>query len=46
MVEENMYRAEFSNICDTVMINGKYFTQQTGFAVAKGSPLQKIFNAQ
>ncbi|XP_064099385.1 glutamate receptor ionotropic, kainate 2-like [Macrobrachium nipponense] len=46
MIEENLYRAKFSSACDTVMVRGKYFTQQTGFALQKGSPLQKIFNHQ
>ncbi|XP_066984924.1 glutamate receptor ionotropic, kainate 2-like isoform X4 [Macrobrachium rosenbergii] len=46
MIEENLYRAKFSSACDTVMVRGKYFTQQTGFALQKGSPLQKILNHQ
>ncbi|XP_068246091.1 glutamate receptor ionotropic, kainate glr-3-like isoform X2 [Palaemon carinicauda] len=46
MIEENLYRTEFSGVCGAVMIPGKYFIQQTGFAVQKGSPLLKIFNNQ
>ncbi|KAK7086193.1 hypothetical protein SK128_024697 [Halocaridina rubra] len=46
MMEENLYRSDYSNDCDTVMMDGKYFRQQTGFAVAKGSPIQDIFNAK